>query len=162
MVADPVLAWETGKWTLVSGSGSFSNDSDNNTRISNLSKGLNTFLWTITNGDCKIEDKVNIEVYDDLIIPEGFSPNNDGYNDTYIIKGLDLPNLVAELTVVNSAGTEVFATTNRGGQEFKEWDGKNSKGSDLPEGTYYYLLKITLNADGQVIKKSGFVILKRY
>jgi hypothetical protein len=34
---------------------------------------------------------------------------------------------------------------------------------DLSEGTYYYMLKIApKNLAGSVIKKNGFIILKRY
>ena len=98
------------------------------------------------------------------MIPEGFSPNDDpgGYNNTFIVKGLDLPNQVAELTIVNGAGAKVFSASNRAGQNWTDWDGKNSKGLDLPEGTYNYLLKITSKSNNQVFKKSGFIILKRY
>jgi gliding motility-associated-like protein len=128
-----------------------------------LSKGLNRFLWTVTRGACLLEDMVDINVLN-LIIPEGFSPNNDpeNYNNTFIINGLDLPNQTAELVIVNGAGAEVFSTSNRNGNNWRDWDGKNSKGIDLPEATYYYLLKITSKGNGQVFKKSGFVILKRY
>jgi gliding motility-associated-like protein len=124
---------------------------------------VNRFLWTVTKGACKLEDPVDVNVFD-LIIPEGFSPNNDpdGYNNTFEIRGLDLPNQEAEMTIVNGAGTEVFHTTNRNGSEWQEWDGKNSKGTDLPEGTYYYLLKIKSKGNDLVFKKSGFVVLKRY
>jgi flagellar hook assembly protein FlgD len=66
------------------------------------------------------------------------------------------------MTIINSAGTEVFATSNHKGQEWKDWDGKNSKGYDLPEGTYYYLLKLISVETGQVFRKSGFIVLKRY
>jgi hypothetical protein len=163
MVADPVLTWEKGLWTVVSGTGDFTNNSNNLTEVKNLSKGKNTFLWTITNGTCKNEDLVNVSVQE-LIVPEGFSPNNDheNYNNTFTVTGLDLPNQIAELTVVNGAGTEVFSTSNRDGQIWTDWDGKNSKGLDLSEGTYYYLLKITSKGNGQVFKKSGFIVLKRY
>ena len=142
LVADPPIEGGTGLWTVVEGSGSFDNDADNDTKVNGLSKGLNTYLWTVTRGACKMEDEVRVSIYD-LVIPEGFSPNGDpdGYNNTFIINGLDLPNQIAELTVINGAGTEVFATTNRDGNEWSDWDGKNSKGIDLPEGTYYYLLK---------------------
>jgi gliding motility-associated-like protein len=120
-------------------------------------------LWTVTNGPCKKEDPVNVTVYD-IKIPEGFSPNNDpgNYNNTFIITGLDLPNQIAELSIVNGAGTEVFSTSNINGQIWTDWDGKNSKDMDMPEGTYYYLLKLTSNGNGQVFKRSGFIILKRY
>ena len=163
MAADPVLTGGAGKWTLVEGTGSFENDTDNTTKVNGLSKGLNRFLWTVTKGACKLEDMVDVYVYD-MVIPEGFSPNKDpgNYNNTFIINGLDLPNQVAELIIVNGAGTEVFSTSNRDGNEWSDWNGKNSKGIDLSEGTYYYLLKITSNGNGQVFKKSGFIILKRY
>lgn len=163
MAADPAIAGGTGKWTVVEGSGSFENDSDNDTRVTGLAKGLNTYLWTVTRGACKLEDQVNVSILD-LVIPEGFSPNNDpdGYNNKFIVNGLDLPNQTAELTIINGAGAEVYYTSNRNGNEWNDWDGKNSKGVDLPEGTYYYLLKITSKGNGQVFKKSGFIVLKRY
>jgi gliding motility-associated-like protein len=110
-----------------------------------------------------MEDEVKVSIYD-LFIPEGFSPNNDpdGYNNTFRIMGLDLPGQIAELTVINGAGTEVFHTSNINGNTWNDWDGRNSKGIDLPEGTYYYLLKITSKGNSKVFKKSGFIVLKRY
>ncbi len=163
MDADPVPSGSSGEWSLLEGSGSFDDATKNDTRVAGLSMGLNRFIWTITRGACKLEDMVDIYVYD-LVIPEGFSPNNDpdGYNNTFMIRGLDLQNQDAEIVIINGAGTEVFSTSNLNGNEWQEWDGKNSKGIDLPEGTYYYLLKITSRLNGQVFKKSGFVILKRY
>lgn len=163
MVADPAIEGGTGKWTLLEGSGSFVNDADNNTRVNDVSKGLNRFLWTVTRGACKLEDMVDVVIYD-IVIPEGFSPNNDpdGYNNAFIVKGLDLPNQEAELTIVNGAGTEVYSTSNRNGNEWIDWDGKNSNGIDMPEGTYYYLLRIRSVGNGSVFKKSGFIVLKRY
>jgi flagellar hook assembly protein FlgD len=77
------------------------------------------------------------------------------------VEGLNLTDQEVELKVVNGAGTQVFSTSNRQGQTWTDWDGKNSRGFDLPEGTYYYLLKVT-SRDGQVFKKSGFIVLKRY
>jgi flagellar hook assembly protein FlgD len=56
----------------------------------------------------------------------------------------------------------VFHTSNRNGSEWTDWDGKNSRGTDLPEGTYYYLLTLKSKSGGQVFRKSGFVVLKRY
>jgi gliding motility-associated-like protein len=163
MTADPAVSGGSGKWSVVEGSGSFQNDSDNKTSVSGLSKGLNTYLWTVTKGACKVEDIVEVTV-NDIFIPEGFSPNNDpeGYNNTFEIQGLDLENQTAELIIINGAGTEVFGTSNRNGEEWQIWDGKNIKGRDLPEGTYYYLLKIISKRNSAVFKKSGFVILKRY
>jgi hypothetical protein len=161
--ADPPITGGTGKWTIIDGTGSFENDTDNNTKVTGLSKGLNTYLWTVTRGACKMEDEVEVSIFD-MVIPEGFSPNNDpdGFNNTFRINGLDLPNQAAELTIINGAGTEVYRTSNFNGNEWSDWNGRNLKGIDLPEGTYYYLLKLTSKGNGQIFKKSGFIVLKRY
>ena len=140
-------------------------DMNNNlTEISVGNAGDYTFTWNIENGTCKISDEVNITL-SGIEIPEGFSPNQDGINDTFVITGLDFPaqngDLTAEFKIVNGAGAEVFSTTNRNGEMWKDWDGKNSNGLDLPDGTYYYLLK-TINSKGHVDKYKGFIILKRY
>ncbi|TAG86741.1 MAG: PKD domain-containing protein, partial [Bacteroidetes bacterium] len=42
----------TGLWSVVSGSGTFSNSADVNTQISNLANGVNVFKWTVSNSVC--------------------------------------------------------------------------------------------------------------
>jgi gliding motility-associated-like protein len=97
-----------------------------------------------------------------FVIPEGFSPNGDAWNNKFIIDGLNLTDTqIGELSILNGAGTVVFTTTNKDGQEWVDWDGRNNKGIELPEGTYYYLLKLT-TSEKRVFKESGFVELKRY
>jgi gliding motility-associated-like protein len=161
MFAEPLTGQETGEWSVVSGTGNFDNVTDNRAMVSNLSEGINTFMWSVTNGLCILSDIVAVDVRNEFI-PRGFSPNNDGYNNTFVITGLDLANQTAELKIVNGAGTEVFSTSNRQGKTWVDWDGKNNRGIDLAEGTYYYLLKVTTIKSGQVFKRSGFVVLKRY
>lgn len=164
MVADPVETWETAKWTFITGSGEFVDDTDPKTLVKNVSPspGSLSFLWTVENGTCKLTAQVNIDIQQ-VIIPEGISPNGDGDNDKFIILGLDKENQIAELSIMNSTGKEVFKTTNRNSNdEWADWDGKNSNGSDLADGTYYYLLKLTSKGNDQVKKWSGFIILKRY
>jgi gliding motility-associated-like protein len=120
------------------------------------------FKWTVQNGACVSDSTIIITSYD-LIFPKGFSPDNgDNYNNTFIIKGLNTDNKVNAVTlrIVNSAGSEVFYQTNAEG--WKDWDGKNSSGKDLPDGSYYYLLtyKSAVYED-TIHKKSGFVVIKR-
>jgi gliding motility-associated-like protein len=161
--ADPtVVAGETGVWTAPQpATAVIMNDSDSKTEVINLSSGNNLFVWTITNGLCTIDDSVYIELLP-FIIPEGFSPNGDAWNNKFIIEGLNLSDQqIAELSILNGAGTVVFSTTNRDGREWIDWDGRNSNGIELPEGTYYYLLTITTN-ENRVFKESGFIELKRY
>jgi gliding motility-associated-like protein len=164
MSAKPTETWETGLWSVLSGNGEFDNSSLYNTRVLNLEpKIINSFKWYVENGECNAEDLVNVLV-DEITIPEGFSPNGDGVNDIFEVLGLDLNNQDAELKIVNGAGSEVFMTykTGQNKDTWTQWDGKNTNGFDLPEGTYYYLLKLTSIGNGQIHKRSGFVILKRY
>ncbi len=75
-------------------------------------------------------------------IPEAFSPNGDGVNDLFFIKGLKVFDK-AQLIVFNRQGQVVFDS----GNGYKnDWGGTNNGsmpgiGSDLPEGLYYYVFK---------------------
>lgn len=84
-------------------------------------------------------DVKSIELAGDFSIPEGFSPNEDGINDVFFIRGLvKYPN--NSLTVFNRWGNKVFEAT-----PYKnDWNGKNNFGISvgnnvLPVGTYFYL-----------------------
>lgn len=71
------------------------------------------------------------------IVPNVFSPNNDGVNDTFHIEGTPNP-CWDHITVqiYNRWGQLVYESDQ---VEFT-WDGKNLQGKDLPQGTYFVLL----------------------
>jgi gliding motility-associated-like protein len=152
--AKPIVGM--GKWTILSGGSTQVNDSI----VSNLGLGENKFMWKITNGLCNssVEYIINVS---ELKIPEGFSPNSDQINDEFEIEGLDLTYNEVSLRVLNSAGTEVFYSSNTDGNTWTNFKGENSNGT-LPEGTYYYLLTIKSKRSSAVLNRSGFIILKRY
>jgi|GEM_PF-866290 len=93
----------------------------------------------------------------DLFIPEGFSPNGDGVNDLYVIRGLE--NYPANtLTIFNRWGNKVFEAK----PYDNTWDGTNKFGlhigsEQLPTGTYFYLLDL---GDGSEVVK-GYIYLNR-
>ena len=95
-----------------------------------------------------------------LIIPNAFSPDGDGINDTWTIRGglsENYPN--NQIRIFNRWGVSVYET--KGYQN--DWNGSNynssrSTSSNLPVGTYFYLLD--LNGDGSNVKK-GYVYLTR-
>ena len=79
----------------------------------------------------------------DVVIPEAFSPNNDGDNDFFFIKGLKVFDK-AELTILNRNGQVVYQSV----KGYKNnWDGNHSSsfpsfgGTELPEGLYFYVFK---------------------
>jgi hypothetical protein len=140
------------------------------TRVRNLSSsGPNVLQWKVVNGVCELISTVTVEVID-IQIAEGISPDNNGKNDVMVIRGLELSvdelsgmqDHKVKLLILNGAGVEVYSTANYDGEMWKPWDGKNSRGIELPEGTYYYLLTIRSGRINKEFKKSGFIVLKRY
>ncbi len=80
---------QTGIWTLVAGKGDISDIHSPTSHVSDLSLEKNSFLWTVTNGVCpESTDTVNIKVKN-LIIPTLITPNLDGNNDYFVIRGIE-------------------------------------------------------------------------
>ncbi len=94
-----------------------------------------TYRLTATGiGGCKSFDEVLIKILKALGIPNAFSPNGDGINDTWNIQYIEsYPGATVE--VFNRYGQSVFSTTGYS----KPWDGTNM-GKPLPVGVYYYLI----------------------
>ncbi|WP_169306843.1 gliding motility-associated C-terminal domain-containing protein [Pedobacter polaris] len=86
-----------------------------------------------------------------LVIPNLFTPNGDGTNDVFEIRGLE--HFAAnDLLVVNRWGNEVFKQTNY----------KNTwAGEGLNEGTYFYVIRVkeNQNSEWQVFK--GYITLMK-
>ena len=94
----------------------------------NITDGTYSAVVTDKNG-CAGSQSVVVGVIGSercLIIPDIITPNNDGYNDTWKIKNIDLfPN--AEVSVFNRWGKQVFNSRNIAGNP---WDGTyNGKSS---------------------------------
>lgn len=71
-----------------------------------------------------------------LIIPNTFTPNGDGSNDTWGVPALRFFEQV-RIQIYDRGGLLVFATENPD----VRWDGKQ-KGRDLPIGTYYWVITV--------------------
>ena len=81
------------------------------------------------------------DIIPDLIIPDVLTPNNDGYNDTWRIQGIQAYEKI-EIYIFNRWGDEVFTYSGSGfdyNDPAKQWDG-TFKGKLLPFGTYVYVL----------------------
>lgn len=87
-----------------------------------------------------------------IVIPQGFSPNSDGINDTFKITGLYDIFPSFELTIFSRYGNIVY----KGNNDVQEWDGTSNHGilgagNQLPTGTYYYVLDLN-HPDFKVMK----------
>lgn len=85
-----------------------------------------------------------------LFVPDAFSPNGDGINDLFEIKGEVAANF--ELTVFSAWGTVVFHSLSI----TQSWDGKLD-GAPLPPGFYAY--RIRIGAEDSSFVKAGSVLV---
>lgn len=110
-----------------------------------------TYRITDVDGDYS-SATITVSITEPIIIPDGFSPDDDGIGDTFTITGIEnYPN--NELFIYNRWGTLVYSKKNYN----NEWDGRsNSSNEKLPVGTYFYVLTIK----GESNQYKGFVYLK--
>ncbi|MFO7851113.1 MAG: gliding motility-associated C-terminal domain-containing protein [Bacteroidota bacterium] len=144
----------TGTWAVIQSQGdpAFMDPNYATTTVSDLSYGENILEWTIVNGVCPPEsDRVILEV-STVMIPQGFSPNGDEFNQTFMIDGIEYTQ--NEMVVTNLAGAVVYRAKNYN----NDWDGRGIDGDPLPEGTYYYYLTIKTPVKERL---SGYVVIKR-
>ncbi|WP_178989408.1 gliding motility-associated C-terminal domain-containing protein [Winogradskyella schleiferi] len=104
----------------------------------------------------RLEVTINlIECIGSLLIPDGFSPNNDGVNDTFDILFLEdlYPNF--KVSVYNRYGNILY----EGVKDSPQWDGtwKNNT-TVLPVGVYFYIIEFN---DGETEPVQGRVYLSR-
>lgn len=142
---------ETGLWTLISGTGVLSVNTDPGTKVTGLSIGINEFSWKVNNGVCpQSSDTVKIVVHD-LVIPTLITPNMDGRNDYFVLRGLETLGKT-ELIIFDRRGLQVYKNLNYD----NSWNGVDYNENPLPEDTYYYILK---SENGR--SKSGYIVIRR-
>ena len=93
----------------------------------------------------------------DVIVPGGFSPNNDGIDDTWIIKRPFGTKITVH--VFNRWGNKVYENENYN----NDWRGKgvsNFLGEELPEGTYFYAVEAA-DVNGAVKRFAGSLTIVR-
>lgn len=105
--------------------------------------------------DCPAKDSLVFEIQHDgeIIVPELFSPNGDGVNDQFFVRGY-LQTL--HLQIFNRHGRLV--RTLRAPEE--KWDGRNEDGRKLSQGEYSYKLKAELSVCKE-LEKEGTILLVR-
>lgn len=97
-------------------------------------------------------DEVLVKVYQKILIPNAFSPNGDGVNDTWIIEPLDLFD-ESVTQVYNRYGQVVYKSNGYS----KAWNGTHN-GKMLPAGNYYYVIDLRVNKEPRI---TGWVFIVR-
>ncbi|HEX8019941.1 gliding motility-associated C-terminal domain-containing protein [Mucilaginibacter sp.] len=108
-----------------------------------------TYILTVTAGGCPASAVIKVNVLEQMVIPNTFTPNGDGVNDTWSIAGLAAyPNCT--VNVFNRYGAGIFRSVGYA----KNWNGAFN-GYVLPSGTYYYVVDLK---DGSK-PLSGYIVL---
>ncbi|WP_452221102.1 T9SS type B sorting domain-containing protein, partial [Lacinutrix salivirga] len=123
-----------------------------------------TYYAALVNATTGCESSVRLEVSPDLTgcgilaIPDGFSPNGDGTNDTFDIDNLDVLYPDFQIEIYNRNGNIVY----RGNASTPRFDGTSNESSigkgDLPVGVYFYIFNFN---DGVNKPKQGRLYLSR-
>ena len=114
--------------------------------VTDLNGCTQTVISTVTDNDCIIN------------IHNALTPNGDGYNDTWVIEGIDnYPSNTVQ--VFDKWGDIVYEKTNYN----NDWDGKGKGGTLVPDGTYFYLIKLNaVNLLGSTKNEwTGSILIKR-
>lgn len=158
--ATPATSTATGFWTALAGNNAtILQPGDPASLVEGLVLGNNWFIWTLDNGTCgATADSMLVFIKDCLTIrvPDAFSPNGDGVNDTFVI-----PNIESypenRFQVFNRWGNKVLDRS----PYVNNWDGESQFGAmfgeKLPESTYYYVLDLGDGSDAY----TGFIYLRR-
>jgi large repetitive protein len=119
--------------------------------------GLDTFEYAICNinGCDTARVIIKIDPGSNLTIFNGFSPDGDGMNDYFYIRGIEnYPN--NDVILWNRWGNQVGSIKGYNNAD-KAWDG-TWNGKNVPDGTYFYIINFN---DGVTKPVAGYVQIHR-
>jgi len=103
-----------------------------------------TYTFTPDAGQCATTTTLEIVVNSctviiepEVIIPTVFSPNVDGHNDQFTISGTGI--VTIQYSIFNRWGELLFESN----QLNEGWNGRTNSGTEVPEGTYFYVATVT-------------------
>ncbi|GGG49180.1 gliding motility-associated C-terminal domain-containing protein [Epilithonimonas arachidiradicis] len=94
---------------------------------------------------------------DALLLPNVFTPNNDGINDYFDFSKLS-DFLDFQLKIYDRTGKEIYQF--KTGMPYK-WDGKSTSGINYPSNTYWVIYQVNDPKTNTIIKRSQWLLLKR-
>jgi hypothetical protein len=153
--AKPVTGPYEYGWTVESVTGTLVNMDSFTARATNLVIGDTAeFVWTVKDEKeacAPATDNIKL-IASELTTYRGISPNGDDVNDYLIVDGLDHA-LVYEIRIYDQWGRLVFTKAQKRTDadpafDTRVWNGENTLGKLVPEGTYYYMLLV----DGSLSK----------
>jgi gliding motility-associated-like protein len=120
-------------------------------------EGVHRVVLTVTDAKGKKERHTfDVVAYLPAVVdvPNIFTPNGDGLNDTFDVLEKSR-NITLTKTVVFSNDRLVFEADDE-----RLWDGNDQQGNPLPQGEYKFFIT-AIDKEGHKVEKKGFVTLRR-
>ena len=98
--------------------------------------------------------RVSVEVPYFFYIPNAFTPDGDGINETFAPSGEGVDPDQYSMQIFDRSGVLIFSTRN----PYDYWDGRNKYGQMCPEGVYIFIIRL-VNLNGDDKEYTGSVTL---
>ena len=116
--------------------------------------GFYDVILTVTDtAGCTDSTKKQIEIALLPVLPTAFTPNGDGENDVFIIRGG--PFLAANFQVYSQWGELIFSTDDAN----VGWDGTYN-GEEAPVGVYTWTFTVVIIGDRTIIKEGDVTLMR--
>ena len=114
---------------------------DNTYYLDELSEETGEFTVTVFDDVtyCWNSITINVDFYENsycVDLPQGLSPNGDGYNDCLILDHLEDIEDIDKIEVFNRYGTKIYEMN----EYVDQWCGVDQDGKIVPVGTYFYII----------------------
>ena len=118
-----------------------------------------------SNNESTLSAPVCFDNCPNYVLPNTFTPNGDGINDTF--RAFDQPNdqcprfvQAVEVNIFSRWGGASIWTYNSSEEAepnfFIDWDGRDEDGNEVPEGTYYYSVRVTFDVFDANLREQEF------
>jgi gliding motility-associated-like protein len=94
---------------------------------------------------------------DTVIVPNVLTPNGDGQNDVFTVRGIMSYTTMRVVTVMNRYGKVVYRNENY--DNAQPWEGRDMSGSKLADGVYFYIIKLADNPNNASLELKGTVTI---
>jgi gliding motility-associated-like protein len=104
---------------------------------------------------CQATTSFDVVPYPDIFIPSAFSPNNDGVNDLFEVKGHNIVSF--EMSIMNRWGEVIF----RSWSMDDKWNGADPTGEHYVQNEVYVYTVQAVGKRGERIEKTGSITVFR-
>ncbi len=121
-----------------------------------LGGGYYSVLVTDDNG-CKTLDSIFVEVRFRVLAPTAFTPNGDGLNDLFFVRGLGTDLISFDLNIYDRWGSVVFTTNDI----LEGWNGRFlNVGEKQPKEAYIWTVSLEYSSGEKISDKGNITLLQ--